>query len=173
MPISFLVPQIPAAMGSFAVGEAKRWFSPLDVLLLFRVGAQAPANMASDSAGTASMESVWRVFSKTHSYCKKNKITFFLLTTSGCGCGCGCGQPQVLSQCCRSKTLCPMKPHLNSLYRKYDSKHFETRLFSFLWHALGLCWINCWQSQGPGTSLEEGFLAFFFFFSLFTILVTY
>lgn len=63
-----------------------------------------------------------------------------------------------------NKTICPMRPCLNSCYHKYDSKHFKTLLFSFLWHTLGLCCINCWQSQGPDTWLEVAFLAFFFYY---------
>lgn len=112
------------------------------------------------------MESV-KSFSKTHSYCKKSKITLlgFFLTSSGCG----CDQPWHLSNVASNKTICPMKPCLNSCYHKYDSKRFKSHLQSFIWQTLWLCCINCWQSQGPDTCLEVAFLAFFFF----SVLVTY
>ena len=160
IPISSLVPQIPAATGSFTVGEAKAWFSLLYVLILFKVGAQAPANTTGEFTCTPRMESMMDVesFSKTHSYCKKNKITFF----SWPHLDVDVVSPGFCPSAAWNKTICPMRPCLNSRYRKYDSKHFKTQLFSFLWHALGLCWINCWQSQGPDTNLEVGFLAFFF-----------
>ena len=103
-------------------------------------------------------------FLKTYSYCKKNKTTSSLDVDEV--------SPQFCPSVAWNKTICPKKLCLKSCYRKYDSKHFKTQSFSFLWHALGLCWINRWQSQGPGSSLVVGFLPFFFSPPLFTVLVT-
>lgn len=167
---SFLVPQIPAAMGSSTVGEAKWWFNLRCVLILFRVGAQAPAGITGEFVCTRICGGEF--FRDPQLLQEKQNFFFFFFPPSWPYLGVDVVSPGLCPSVAWHKTICSMKPCLNSCYRKYDSKHFKTQLLLILWHALGLCWIKCWQSQGPDTKLEVGFLAFFFSLSLFTILVT-